>query len=314
MKAPRAVVFGYHGVAVRGLQALLDIGVDVRLVVTHPDDPADSAWFPSLATAAQRLRIPCIAPQDVNAPRVFLQVAACEPDHLYSLYYRQLLKAPLLALPRRREFGGAFNVHGSLLPRYRGRAPVNWAVLHGESRTGATLHAMDERADHGAIVEQCAVDIGPDETAYDVLGKVIVAADTVLRRGVPKLLDGSASLTTQDEARASRFGRRGAQDGEMPARASAQALHDLVRAVARPYPGAFFDTASAGRVVVWRTQRSERRHAARPTFKLRAGDGALWLDAADGRSLRVLEAELGGRPLDASDPVLPLYPTPTSSS
>jgi methionyl-tRNA formyltransferase len=134
--AASAVVFAYHNVGVRCLKVLLAHGVDVRLVVTHPDDAQENIWFGSVAGVAAEYGLPVITPSDPNAAGVLTRVTATHPDFVFSFYYRMMLKAALLDVPAR----GALNMHGSLLPKYRGRAPVNWAVLHGERETGATLH------------------------------------------------------------------------------------------------------------------------------------------------------------------------------
>ena len=133
-----AVVFAYHNVGVRCLRVLLARGVRVPLVVTHQDNPAENIWFRSVAQVAAEEGITCIAPEDPNAPEIVARIAALRPDFLFSFYYRLLLKGSLLAIPRQ----GALNMHGSLLPKYRGRVPVNWAIIHGETETGATLHYM----------------------------------------------------------------------------------------------------------------------------------------------------------------------------
>ena len=130
MGATTAVVFAYHDVGARCLRVLRAHGVDVPLVVTHADDPAEAWWFERVADVADALGLPWIAPADVNAADVVDRVRAIAPDFIFSFYCRQMLKPPLLALARR----GALNMHGSLLPHYRGRAPVNWAVLQGERR------------------------------------------------------------------------------------------------------------------------------------------------------------------------------------
>ncbi|MDE1949826.1 MAG: formyltransferase, partial [Burkholderiales bacterium] len=111
----KAVVFAYHNVGVRCLKVLLDGGVDVALVVTHEDNPNEKIWFGSVAQVAAEQGLRCIAPADPNADDLRRACAEAEPDFLFSFYYRQMLGAPLLALPRR----GAYNMHGSLLPRYR---------------------------------------------------------------------------------------------------------------------------------------------------------------------------------------------------
>ncbi|MBS0449333.1 MAG: formyltransferase [Proteobacteria bacterium] len=297
MTVSSAIVFGYHNVGVRCLRVLLDAGIDVRLVVTHEDSPGETIWFGSVAEAAREHGVAVMTPDDANTTEVLEACRAAAPDFLFSFYYRKMLKAPLLAVPRR----GAYNLHGSLLPRYRGRAPVNWAVLHGERETGATLHAMDERPDHGAIVDQCAVPILIDDTARDAFDKVTVAAEIVVARSVPRLVDGTAVLTPQDFSKGGYFGGRKPEDGRIAAQASARNIHDLVRAVAPPdYPGAFFDTP-AGRVLVARTRLappSGRRPAG--CFELHADDGTLRLTAVDGATLQVLDARLDGAPLDAA--------------
>ncbi len=299
--APRsAVVFAYHQVGVRGLRALAACGVEVQLVVTHHDNPAERIWFESVAATAQAMGLPCVAPETPSELLPRLQALA--PRFLFSLYYRHMLPPALLAMARE-----AYNLHGSLLPRYRGRVPVNWAVIHGEKQTGATLHVMDEKPDHGAIVDQMAVPILPDDTAADVFAKVCVAGELVLMRSVPRLIEGSAELVPQDLAQGSYFGGRKPEDGRIPAGAAAARIHDLVRGVTAPYPGAFFDSA-AGRVLVWRTARTARRAQPAAQLRLVAQDDALWLHAADGGVLRVLQAELASRPLLPTDAALPLLP------
>lgn len=296
MSAPSAILFAYHNVGVRALAVLLDAGVDVRLVVTHRDNPAETIWFDSVAALAADHGLACITPDDPNAADIVAHCQALQPDFVFSAYYRHMLKAPLLACAQR----GAYNLHGSLLPRYRGRVPVNWAVLHGERETGATLHVMDIKPDHGAIVDQCAVPILGDDSARVVFDKVTVAAEIVLARALPRLIAGTATLTPQDLSRGGYFGGRKPEDGRIPAHAPAQQIHNLVRAVAPPYPGAFFD-ARGQRVILARTRvvAPAGAHATRAAFALRAEDGKLWLDAADGGRLQVLGATLGAAPLDA---------------
>lgn len=168
----RAVVFAYHDVGVRCLSVLLAHGMDVALVVTHEDDPAEQIWFQSVAALAREHRLPLLTPADPNIPELVERVRALRPDFLFSFYYRKLLGAPLL-----KAAGGAFNMHGSLLPKYRGRAPVNWAIIRGERETGATLHEMVEQPDAGRIVDQQPVPILPNDTAIEVFRKVTVAAE-----------------------------------------------------------------------------------------------------------------------------------------
>ena len=231
----RAVVLAYHDVGVRCLGALLDAGVEVPLVISHRDDPGETIFFGSVAKLAAARGIECVVPDDPNGPEWIECVRLLRPDFVFSFYYRRMLSPALLACAAR----GAFNMHGSLLPKYRGRAPVNWAVLHGERETGATLHEMVAKPDAGRIVDQEAVAIGPEDTAAEVFARVTAAAEVVLRRALPGLIDGSAVLKAQDLAQGSYFGGRRPEDGRIDWRQSGQAVHNLVRAVAPPYPGAF---------------------------------------------------------------------------
>ena len=146
----RAAVFAYNNVGVRCLQVLLSQNVDVALVITHQDDPQEDIWFDSVADLCRQHDLPCISPGNPNAPDVVDAIKALAPDFFFSFYYRHMLHEALLAIPSQ----GAFNMHGSLLPKYRGRAPVNWAIIHGENETGATLHLMNAKPDNGARIRR----------------------------------------------------------------------------------------------------------------------------------------------------------------
>lgn len=229
----RAVVFAYHNVGVRCLKVLLAGGVDVALVVTHEDSASENIWFESVISLCQAEGIPYVTPADAKSPELLAQVQAAKPDLMFSFYYRHMLPAALL------DVAPAFNMHGSLLPEYRGRAPVNWAVLHGATVTGATLHEMTVKPDAGAIVAQMDVPILPDDTAHEVFGKVQVAAEQALWRVLPSLLDGSAPRLHNDLTQGCYFGGRTPEDGRIDWSWPAQHIYNLHRAVAPPYPGAF---------------------------------------------------------------------------
>jgi methionyl-tRNA formyltransferase len=229
-----AVVFAYHNVGYRCLSVLLAHGVEVPLVVTHRDNPQENIWFESVAELASLHGIPAITPDNPNVTEVIDQIRALQPDFFFSFYYREMLKRELLQIPRR----GALNMHGSLLPKYRGRVPVNWAIIKGETETGATLHYMTEKPDNGDIVAQQAVPILPNDTAFEVFNKVTVAAEIALNDVLPDLLAGRARAAIQDLSKGAYFGGRKPEDGVIDWSQSAQAIHNLVRAVAPPYPGA----------------------------------------------------------------------------
>ncbi|BAO29304.1 formyltransferase [Sulfuritalea hydrogenivorans] len=308
----RAIVFAYHNVGVRCLSVLLAHGVDVVRVVTHQDSPNETIWFDSVAELAARHGIAVITPDDPNDPAVVAELAALQPDFLFSFYYRLMLKVPLLALPRQ----GAWNMHGSLLPKYRGRVPVNWAIIRGERETGATLHRMLEKPDAGDIVAQQAVPILPDDTAIEVFNKVTLAAEMALDRALPDLLAGRAKAKPQDLAAGSYFGGRKAEDGRIDWTRPAAEVHNLIRAVAPPYPGAYSDTPK-GRLKVLRSLHPTGEtgpHGGRPTLFSR--DGRLYAECGDGRLLRLLAVELDALPLapsTAGDQINATFGTPALS-
>jgi len=233
----RAVVFAYHDVGVHCIKALLNAGIQIDLVVTHQDDPNENVWFGSVAQLCQEKHLPFITPNANELVAITPKITALAPDYIFSFYYRYMIPTPILACARI----AALNMHGSLLPKYRGRAPVNWAILHGETQTGATLHVMEVKPDAGDIVGQAQVTIGPDETATDVFEKVTQAAVAVINEVLPHLIKGNVPRKPNDLSKGSYFGGRKPADGQIHWDQTAKQVHDLVRAVAPPYPGAFTD-------------------------------------------------------------------------
>ncbi len=287
-----AVVFAYSEVGVRGLAALLAAGADVRLVITHEDAPGEHRWFDSVADLARLHGIEVVAPARPNDGALAPRLRTIQPRWIFSLYYRHLLADELLSLAR----DGAYNLHGSLLPHYRGRAPVNWAILNGESRTGASLHRMVKRPDAGEVLDREAVPILPNDTALAVSRKVAWAAETVLLRTLPRLRDGTAAGQPQDLAAGSYFGRRRPEDGGIDWSRPAGAVHDQVRGLAPPFPGAFTDTPAGRLVLAGSYYRGLQARGAGP--RLYWQDGTCWADCADGRRFEVLGLELDGTLLD----------------
>jgi methionyl-tRNA formyltransferase len=275
-----AAVFAYHDVGARCLRALLDARIDVRLVVTHRDDPKERIWFASVAALARERALPLL--EDPPIDEVEARLRELRPDFIFSFYYRRMLPPELLALARR----GAFNMHGSLLPKYRGRAPVNWAVLMGEAETGATLHEMVAKPDAGRIVDRERVPIGEDDTAVQVFRKVTAAAETVLRRSLPRLVAGDAVLQEQNLAQGSYFGARRPEDGRIDWSKSAREIHNLVRAVAPPYPGAFTDKMKILKTKIEPSLRAPERMPG-PYRE----NGQWYAACGDGGVLRLLEVE-----------------------
>jgi methionyl-tRNA formyltransferase len=284
MSAARAVVFGYHDVGVRCLETLISRGVEVPLVVTVPDDPTEVQWFGSVANTAAEYGIEAITPADANTAELQERIAGLQPDFIFSFYYRSMLGAALLEIPRL----GALNMHGSLLPRYRGRAPVNWAILRGERETGATLHYMVERADAGDIVDQLAVPILLNDDAHGVFAKVTVAAETILARSLPGLIAGTAPRRAQPLQSGEYYGRRRPEDGRIDWSWPAEQIHNLVRAVAPPFPGAFAHVGDQN-WFIHKTRVVSRPAQSSNQARLVSVDGQCFVECCDGSVLQLIK-------------------------
>lgn len=246
----RLIFLGYHNVGYFCLQALIDMcrayKDKIVAVVTHADNPQENIWFASVRELAWQNNLPVYQPEDPNQPAFVEVMQSLEPDFLFSCYYRHMLKKPLLELPQK----GALNLHGSLLPQYRGRVPVNWVLVHGETETGVTLHYMVAKADQGDIVAQKRVPITGEDTALTLFARMTVAASDLLRDTYPLLRTGKAPRMPQDHSRASYFGGRTPKDGRIDWTRPAPEIYNLVRAVTHPYPGAF--TSLGGRrLFIW---------------------------------------------------------------
>ncbi|AYH00636.1 bifunctional UDP-4-amino-4-deoxy-L-arabinose formyltransferase/UDP-glucuronic acid oxidase ArnA [Pectobacterium parmentieri] len=251
----KAIVFAYHDIGCVGLEALVLAGYEIQAVFTHSDAPGENHFYASVAKTAAGMDVPVFAPEDVNHPLWVNRIRELAPDVIFSFYYRTLLSDDILQIP----LVGAFNLHGSLLPRYRGRAPVNWVLVNGETQTGVTLHKMVSRADAGDIVAQSVVAIDDEDTALTLHGKCRTAAAALLAQQLPLIRSREIALTPQDDSQASYFGRRTAADGLIDWQKSASEINNLIRAVTEPYPGAFTFLGER-KVIIWRARVVKNNH------------------------------------------------------
>ena len=300
MAKPRILFFGYSEVGFTCLDLLLARGDNVVALITHEDNPNEKIWFRTPIVAAREHGVPVQTPEKVNTPESIERIAALRPDLILSVYYRNMISAKILGLAPL----GAFNLHGSLLPKYRGRAPINWAVLHGEPRIGMTLHRMVRAPDAGAIVDQEGVGIGPRDTAEQAFRKVLPCARHVLERQIDALLAGTAKETPQDDSQATYFGGRKPEDGRIAWTQTSRQIFNLIRAVTDPYPGAFTDLGPARLMVWWAEPDSPatRGRRGRPgeilslaPLVVATGDGALELTRTEWRGAPVPTLLVGQR-------------------
>jgi UDP-4-amino-4-deoxy-L-arabinose formyltransferase / UDP-glucuronic acid dehydrogenase (UDP-4-keto-hexauronic acid decarboxylating) len=231
----KTIVFAYHNIGCAGIEALLRNGFEISAVFTHRDDPNENNWFDSVVALAAARNIPVFAPEDVNHPLWVQRIKELAPDIIFSFYYRNMIGQAILDIPE----CGALNLHGSLLPGYRGRCPVNWVILKGERETGVTLHYMTPRPDDGDIVAQSRAPISPEDTAITLHMKLKDAAGKMLDEILPLIKIRKAPRQPQDHAMATYFGGRGPKDGEIHWENKSSDVRNLIRAVTLPYPGAF---------------------------------------------------------------------------
>lgn len=283
------ILFAYHTIGACCLEALLARGERVVTVVTHADDPTESAWFASVADLARTHGIPVLTPSSPNAPDVVAQISAWEPDIVLSVWYRRLLGPTLLALPRL----AALNLHGSLLPAYRGRAPLNWVLVNGETRTGVTLHHMTEEADAGDIVAQEAIDIDAEDTAASLYGRMVKAGVDLLVRSYPAIVAGVAPRIPQDHTRATLVGRRRPEDGRVRWDWDATRIANMIRAVGHPYPGAFVGDGGQ-RLYLWAGRAESGAAGAPPGTVLELASGRGVVVAAGHGRLRLTRVQESG--------------------
>ena len=242
----KAIVLAYHNIGCAGLEAVLRSGIEVAAVFTHKDDPHENVWFKSVAEVAAALGVPVYAPEDINHPLWVEKIKALAPDFIFSFYYRSMVRPAVLDIPKK----GALNLHGSLLPKYRGRCPANWVLINGETETGVTLHYMTPHPDDGDIVAQRRIAITDADTAATLFEKMVPATAALLDETLPLLIKGKAPRAAQAHKQATYFGGRKPADGLLDWTRSATEIRNLIRAVTKPYPGAFTHLGDR-KLLVW---------------------------------------------------------------
>ncbi len=283
----KAVAFAYHNMGIASLKALKGEGFDIRAIISHDDDPEENCWFGSVVGWAQENGVPVHCPADVNSPEWVEKIQAISPDVIFSFYYRNLLGDAMLSIPS----AGAYNLHGSLLPAYRGRCPVNWVLVNGETTTGVTLHHMVKAADAGDIVGQREIPIGADDTALTLYNKLCGGAQGLLAEVLPLIKNGTAPRIPQDLKGGSYFGGRRPEDGKIGWHWPTSMIYNLIRAVTDPYPGAFTSLPGGEKMLIWwgRPERQDRTGLAQGEMEIE--EGAVFVGSGDGR-VRLLDIQI----------------------
>jgi len=288
VKSARCVLFAYHDMGYACMEALLKMGAPVAALFTHRDDSHEEIWWRSCAELAARHGIPVHIDESVEA--LGAKIGALKPAVIYSFSYRHLIPASVFEPAPL----GAFNLHPSLLPAYRGRAPVNWMLVNGEREAGVTLHHMVVRADAGDIVGQRAVAIDDSDNALTLYRKLVPLGVELIEELHPKIVAGIAPRRKMDISKGSYFGRRKPEDGRIVWQWPARRIFNLVRAVTHPYPGAFCFVGGR-KLLVWEaTIGAENGTLAAPGRVVReTADGAIEIAAGEG-SVIVKTAQFEG--------------------
>lgn len=288
--APRCVLFAYHEMGYGCMEALLRIGVPIAALFTHRDHPGEEIWWRSCAALARSREIPMHTPERLDDSWIE-RIFALHPGIIYSFYYRDLLPEAVLRLAPL----GAYNMHGSLLPAYRGRAPVNWMLVNGEREAGVTLHHMVARADAGDIVGQRSVAIDDSDTALTLYRKLVPLGVALLEEMHPLIAAGRAPRRAQDLSRGSYFGRRRPEDGRIDWQWPARRIFDLIRAVTHPYPGAFCSIAGR-KLFIWESRIAAEKGQWGAPGEIVSPIGDSFQVAAGEGSLTLIRAQLDGGP------------------
>jgi len=272
----RIVLFGYGEMGCTGLEFLRSQGEEIAAVITHRDDPHEKRWYRSLAEVATAATVPVVYGDEVDLKST---VSALRPELILSFYYRSMIPMAVLRQAPR----GALNLHGSKLPRLRGRAPINWALVECEEESGVTLHHMVKAPDAGDIVAQRAWPIGARDTAKDLFFRAVDEAKILLGDVWPLIRAGCAPRIPQDESKATYRGRRRPDDGRIDWTQSSRQIDGLVRAVTDPFPGAF--TFLGGRrLMVWEGAPSPGRGSPGTLIEdslVATGDGAYRIERCE---------------------------------
>ena len=285
----RAVVFAYHNMGVCGLEALKEAGFNITAIISHEDDPGENCWFDSVVEWANKNHVEVFCPGNVNKPEWIDKISRLDPDVIFSLYYRHMLSQDILNIPA----SGAYNLHGSLLPAYRGRTPVNWAIINGEKQTGVTLHHMIGKPDAGDIVRQKAVEIEFEDTTRTLYDKLCGAAREMLAEVLPIIREGKAPRIPQDLTKGSYYGGRRPEDGRINWSWPAVRIYNLIRAVTEPYPGAFGFLPGVEKILIWWALPEEGRRNDHTPGHIEVEKRDVFVRTGDGR-LKFVDIEVAG--------------------
>ncbi len=297
----RIVFMGTPSFAVASLEALVRAGHQVAGVFSQPDKPVgrhQNKLQPTpVKECAQAHGIPVYQPEKLRDGTALALLRELDPELIVAAAYGRILPDDILALPPK----GCINVHSSLLPKYRGSAPINWAILNGDRETGVTIQKMVRDLDAGDIILQRATPIGADENAAALYDRLALMGGELLTQAVAQIEAGIAACTPQDHAQATQAPMLSKALSPVDWTRSAQAIHNQIRGL-YPWPAAATDILTGEPVKLWAARTAEMPAAARPGTIISAGKEGIDVACGDGRALRILELQApGGKRMSAAD-------------
>ena len=210
----------------------------VTVLANGPEDASPTRWYPSVTELALAAGIPVMAPRRANRPDVLECLRSLEPDLLVCVYYDQILRRPLLDIPRL----GAVNLHLALAEEYRGCFPTTWAILNGERRTGVTLHYMTEDIDAGDIIAQREVECAEHDTGRSLYDKCTAAGVALFKETFPRIAEGTADRRPQRATERTRYYPRALPSREVDPNLPLRKSFRRIRALTfPPFPPPFFE-------------------------------------------------------------------------
>jgi len=288
--SPRIIFFGTPAFAVLPLVSLKDAEFEISYVVTQPDRPKGRKRVPMpppVKVKAMESGIPVLQPQNPNVVEFISKVEAVSPDVIVTVAYGHLLSKRLLSLPSL----GCINLHASLLPEYRGAAPIAWAIMLGEQVTGVTIMLMDEGMDTGPILLKKEVPILPEDTTASLSIRLAKIGANILPQAIADYASGKIHPMPQDDSRATTAPPLKKQDGKIDWQKMAGEIERHIRAMI-PWPGAF--TAMGGKTVkIYRAEVAEHPLSLPPGHGIITDD--TWHVATGDGALKLIEVQLEGK-------------------
>lgn len=290
----RIVFFGTPDFAAASLGALLEAGHDVCGVFSQPDKPVGRHQGRLRPTPVKEYAlshgIPVFQPETLRDGSALARLKELAPGLIVTAAYGRLVPDEILALPPR----GCVNVHASLLPKYRGAAPIQWSILNGDAETGVTIMDMVHDMDAGDIIAQRATPIGPNETAGELFDRLASLGGELLAETVAQLEAGTAQRTPQDPAKATLAPMLSKALSPIDWTQPAQSIHNKIRGL-MPWPIASTDVISGDTVKIYRSCLPDRSVSAHPGVIVAGGKEGIDIACGDGKVLRILELQPPGK-------------------